>query len=400
MLGVCALTAASAPVFAHTFSTLRGMGIIEDGKLTLTLSGGAEDYLHDGELLPSGGRFLTRDVEACAGRYGEALLERLVLRDDQGRRIDGRVLSAGLSGSAARAAAASSEMTYDELRRSLVEYVLRYDVSGAGRYLSFQQRPSDDAGTLLTRIDLTVREAGVDGLMEIALTGGGNVEVVNLQGEAANASPAGPFAETSQSAEKSAGSPPRCDRSAFILIDAFKTLRGVVEISGDRVDVSIYLPAPMVETWMPMPRAARDFLDPAEQAAAAADFARLCAERIRLDLSNGATSAVANVDNGTTEEQNTAAATATFLDVGEIEGKASAARARLSYWTSRVFVKLSYAVPSTAARVTIEWRLFNSAVVAAPLLIIADGQCREQDVSTYAATVALPRAAPLSDRGG
>ncbi|RJP37890.1 MAG: hypothetical protein C4547_05300 [Phycisphaerales bacterium] len=391
ILGAAIAASAALPAWAHTISTLRGVGVIEDGRLTLTLSGAADDYLHDRRLLPVDGGYALHDVEACAARRAEGLLERLIVRDGHGRRIEGRL-------KAARVAAASERVSGDELRRTLVEYVLEYDVSRAGRYLSFQQRPTDGAGALGTRIAIAVRSAGGGGTNELTLTTGGNVEVVTWERRppAGNDDPpaVGPVADTPPETPSSwhpAGAHAPCDRRAFVLTDAFKTLRGVVAIEDEKVRVSVYVPAPMIETWMPLPRAERDFLDPAEQDAAAARFARFCAERIRLCI-DGSRPALVGGDNDASDlilgdRATNGKVAARFLNVGDIEPEVTAAPARLSYWTSRILVRMEYALHPPADRVDVEWTLFNSVVVVAPVLLVAGGKCVELDVSTYQPSV-------------
>ena len=63
---------------------------------------------------------------------------------------------------------------------------------------------------------------------------------------------------------------------------------------------------------------------------------------------------------------------------------------RLSAWTTRVAASLRY--PARKPRsVSVEWGLFNNAVLSAHALVVAGGQCAEHRFSTYNPSYAWSR---------
>jgi len=344
------------PAEAHTLSVTQGTATIEGNALTLRFTVEGE-YLRHSHLLGTqdDATFALRDVQRAAAEYGAALLERIVVRGERGETIAGRIDAPQVESTTGAAT-----ITMEQLRHRHVDYVLSYPLPGKSGYVSLQQTASPQTHSAPSQIALAFR-SNVLPQRTIHLTGGGNVEIVPLISPWPNES----IGE--DGALGALGEP--CDRNRFVLSEAQQTVRAVVHIEANGPRVELYLPAPILETWIALPRAHRDYFEPGERNRALNAVREFLVTRNRMYI------------NGRLQQPRIDRAV--LLDVGDYEPADVIQPGRSSSWTSRIYASIRYPSTETLGDVDLQWDLFNSVVLTAQILVVADSDCRTHDISTY-----------------
>ena len=118
----------------------------------------------------------------------------------------------------------------------------------------------------------------------IRLTSGGNVETLAFF-------PCDP--ERAHARKPTLGRGERSARAEEALdVSRFKSVRAFVYIDEDRVRIDVFMPVTLVETWLPIDRADRDFLEPAEMNAARNRLLGLFTHQNQLSIDGNWVSAV------------------------------------------------------------------------------------------------------------
>jgi hypothetical protein len=258
----------------------------------------------------------------------QAVLAELVLRDEVGAKLRGRVASVQ----------AGNEPDHLLL-------VLEYPLERPPRWLSFRLGEDGRAAWRPRRLVLSVRDRSSPEPQLVTLTNGGNVETLRFGGRE-------PMPECG---------PALLDRHP----DRLREVTGLWrrESWGARLDV--VFPLGVLESWLPVPRADPDFIGVAEQRAARAVVTDLVATRVRVVGDGGA-------------QVSPSAGEVTFLglDDGAL-GPAPEPR-RLDSWTARVRVSLRFDRPGR-----LDWQLWNARVTIARLVVLDEEGCAERRLSTY-----------------
>lgn len=353
-LWVIALICA-APALGHSLSITRGTAVVESDALTLELTVCAEDFLHGGNLRPDkDGYFSLESIRHSAYDYAAALLERMVVRDQRGEVLFGR-----LDGMVWKATPPAA-IDHDRLRRMFARFKLVYTLSNPVHHLSFQQVLGNASRAVPAQIVFAIRTADRD-LGTVRLTGGGNVEIVTFA-----QTPENPVAAVDgRDANRGAA----CGVKRFVLKEAYRTIRALVYTKNDGVRVELFIPTQILETWLPIPRARRDFLEIEEQKRFLPKCRRFIASRNRMHI-NGVQRDVRVTGAG-------------FLEVGEVGLDERQPPRRVSTWTSRLHVSLAYESGDLPNHVELRWDLFNATVLTANLLLLNGDDCDERDLSTY-----------------
>ncbi len=335
------------PAFGHPMTVTRGTALVTKEAVVLSLEIRAEDLLHTQKLSPNAeGLYAIEEVRRAAEMHGRALCRSIVVRDARGEEVDGRFDSCKVDRDG------SDGLSVDDLRRSRVRCTLKFAMRGTNEYLSFQQvrRRADDV--LPTSIVLAIR-AGDVSLGTVRLTGGGNVEVVRLASAKVGSAAAGSG----------------CDTERFVQSEAQHTVRAIVRVHDAGVRLELFMPVPLLETWIALPRSRRDFFEGEEQIRCQRELARFIAAHNPLSIDGRR---VAGRFAGVA-----------FLDVGEYGDDLGRTARRLSAWTSRVRITMEFDSPRQPRSVELKWTLFNASVLAAHALIVVDDDCQERDLSTY-----------------
>jgi hypothetical protein len=242
-----------------------------------------------------------------------------------------------------------------------VRFKLVYPLSNPVHHLSFQQVLGSASRALPAQIVFPIRSADRE-LGMVRLTGGGNVEIVTF----APTSEISAAAVDARNADRGAV----CGAKRFVLKDAYRTVRALVYVKDDGVQVELFIPTQVLETWLPIPRASRDFFEVEEQLGFLSACRRFMDSRNRMHM-NGVEREVRVTGVG-------------FLDVGEVGLDERHPPRRLSAWTSRLHVSMVYDSGDLPNHVDLFWDLFNATVLTADVLLMAGDDCVEHDLSTYA----------------
>ncbi len=285
----------------------------------------------------------TLKVQFEPNKHGDFLLARLSIRNAQGVRLTGRRASTIPSGAKAK--------------NIIVYYLLAPDT----RYLSFQLDPPSTAGAAhVANVVLTVRVNGED-RNAIHLASSGNVEVVRIAPVAGSQMPTGDTEGTSPCASRRKG--------WFVSRSGDRSVRSIVAVEDWGVHIELLIPTPVIETWVPIARANRDFLEPNERKHAIAKVKAFVVDRfdVRVD---GLSPLAPTVE-------------ATFLDLADPQTATDRESGRLSVWTTRLQFSLQFRSAQRPDRVEVDWKLFNAIVLTSNALTITPGACNEFDFSTY-----------------
>jgi len=336
----------------------------------MTLEVGGEDLLHTSYMrAESDGCFKLDEVRRAADEYGKVLRRQIVVRDARGETVMGKLQSSNLEN------VADDNLTFDTLRRLRIRYIVVYVLAGTNDYISFQQDVRQAGPALSSAIVLAV-QVGSSPVQAVRLTRGGNVEVVRLPSSDRQGVP-----ETS--VHQHAGREP-CRTEPFVLSEAQQTMRALVKIQNAGVRVELFMPFQLLETWQPIARAHRDFLDADEQARAQESIRRAFSSQNTLFMDDRP------VDGKIVD--------ITFLDVGETGDETPRRDRRHSTWTSRVRVAWEYPSLASPRSLDLHWTLFNAAVLSAQALVVVGHECFEHDFSTYDPHLKWTRNAAKSGR--
>src|SRR5262249_21635460 len=136
----------------------------------------------------------------------------------------------------------------------------------------------------------------------------------------------------------------------------------------------IYVPLPLLETWMSIERADPNFISAAEQQASLPRLREFFGRQNRLSADG--------VVIPTTLER-----VSYFCPEADKSSESPAPR-RLGAWTCRIAATVAYRLEH-AKNVELTWTLFNNAVLSADALIHENGATMEHQLSTYDPRVPL-----------
>ncbi len=347
---LCCLVPAA---LGHPIKVTRGTAVVTNETVMMELRISAEDLLHEPYLIPNeAGKYELDEIRRSAQTRGQAIRRCIVVRDDHGQEIDGELESWHLSW------AGGATLGFNELRQLTVRYALRFPLKRSLAYLSFQQDVSRAAHANSTMILLAVR-VGDEARRAIRLTSGGNVEIVRLARES--------HVEAANVWSRAEAASRRIRQ--FVQSDSHRTVRAIVQMHDAGVRVSLFIPMGILETWMPVARSRVDFLTAEEQDKSEQQIRAFISGQNRVLIEG-------QVVEGTLTDVE-------FLDIGDIGGSLEGAGRRLGFWTTRALIRLEYDSNRHPQSVDLKWTLFNSAVLAGHVLIVADGECLEHDVSRY-----------------
>jgi hypothetical protein len=351
-LAVIGLVTVADAARAHTFSLIRGTAVVHPDRVVVELRTVADDLDHLYPMQPDDqGRIATTLLRNTVAAHKAYLLASLVIRGAAGERLPGRVVSTQCN------APSRDSLDFHELADIMITHRFEYVTQRRPRYLTFQFLERPDAG-LRAQVVLAVEAAGERPRRTLRLTNGGNVETLEFawdHGEtgSGSASPAHP-----RPCAQARGDHGRLN-----------ALQAIVRVEPDGVQIDVVVPLPILETWIAVPRADRDFLEVAEQAAVRNRLREFLRGRNEVRIDGDPVSPVI--------------AELRFLDLDAGTIDEGGSPRRLSAWTARVGVRLRYEAHSAPQQVEVLWGLFNNAVLSADAVVVVDGGCFEHRFSTY-----------------
>ncbi len=353
-LATVLLVLALAPdVIGHQVSVMRGTAVLRSDRISISVTISAEDFLHWAPPA-AGERWDSPEwLERARRERGEQLAQSLILRDQDGERLIGRLVHSSLSETISQP---PEEL---DLRRINAVYTVEYTWAAAPRFIVFQNAAPEPSVSLASQILLEVRADVGSWERLLRLTNRGNLEVIEIcwNGQRPAACP------TSQS-------PPGCDAGAIDEVSAR------IEAAEDEIIVEVSVPLPLLETWVIVPRADGDRLSPREQGEACALLRPLFESGVSVQAGEQAIGSTSTALR--------------FVGIGAEPTESKSHFRPLGALTARLHATLRF--PRTdpgPCRVT--WALFNSAVLTTDAVVTTRHQTFEHRFSTYDPTLVLTR---------
>jgi len=331
---------------AHDISVSRGTLVVQRDALQAELTIPAADLLH--YCRPARCETLSaKEVDSLIERYSHHVLANFVIRDAAGERIAPRLTVNGHD------LAQADAWPWDVVRKASVKYRIAYAIAPPPSFLTLQQTFFRDGPSHAAQLSLFVAASPDGPGRTIQLTNRGNVETLEIKW------------------------PDREDaRPQVRIADEFKSVSARLSIEDSQATLDIHMPLTLLETFLPIDRADRNFLTPAEQSAAAARLQDFFAGRNALHA------------DGKRIAPRVAALRMLAPDENEL---VDAPPRRLGAWSARMGVRLCYPLDAAPQTLELHWDLFNSAVLEATVCLAAGAEFRTERLSSYAPMLRWPR---------
>ena len=360
---------------AHPISLTSATVTVSSNAVTASVEVMCEDFVMLYGYNPDRNNHISRaNLQEGMARHGERLLHDFMIRDRDGQLLTGKVAQVESPPLPERG------ILVEDLMQTKVLFRLEYPVAKPPEYLTFQQKIGSSGGAFLPSVlQLTVQPAGGEARPTVALSGEGEVQTYafNWSGGAGEAS--------AGAAPVPAGDAPPPSMG----IESYGSIYAFLYIEPAEVRVELLMPLLTLETWLETPRKDRNFLEVAEQQAGLPALKEFFRGRNKV-LVDGLEVApvVARVD---------------FYGVDFKDFAVAAEPRRLSAWTARVGVMLTYSTKGTPRQVDITWDLFNDRVRAARAALFAGDEGKRARFTLYEPTLtwknpglpALPDLAPV-----
>jgi len=346
---------------AHTVLLSRGTVVVHRNRIVSRIEIDAKDFIHYYHLRPAAEGFSASALRDAVLKHRQHLLEHFLIRNTRGERLIGKCVDVEWD------EPSDMKIGYSELGALRAVYVLEHPTHSPPRYLTFQQFLGGRHAPMPVRLALSVTAAGDATARFIQLTNRGNVETL----EFAWPDPAVKKSIPSSVSGQQPGYPGHAPEQ-----DRFKSVYACVQIEGMVVRCDIYVPLVLLETWLPLRRASRDFIDAGEMTDARERLRAFFAGRNRFRINDrpAAPSAVRLSFLGPD---------ALSIDEPPVE--------RLGVWSARVGVRLTYETDVPVSQVELVWDLFNNAVFNATVTTVFGDSRNEKVVTPYNPIVSWSR---------
>jgi hypothetical protein len=363
------LAVLAAPLDAHTVLRTQGQAVIESNRIMVTLEVSPENFAHQYGLTP--GERGTVDMDsllAVARRHADNLTATLQLWDEGGEPLVGEPFDLGAQHPG------PSAIPWMQLRAMRLRYTASYLLPSGRHFLTLRMGPTEQISAIARIWVIEVRTAGDGARRRIQLTSRGNTETLELRwsGDRPELRP------QEFVAKEEAACAAFQDRGALrfhdILVD--------VEAMPDEIRVRSSIPLPLVETWISAQRLREGSLDTEEQSRLLAAAQPLLSAAVELE------SGSRRLTPSSLELQ--------LRSANMAPGGVSGPPESIGYFTSRLEALQRFPVPEPAQRLTVSWKLFNSAVLSARAAIRAGGRCTPREFTSYSPTLTWPAAEPAT----
>lgn len=347
---------------AHTVLLSRGAVVVHPNRIVSRIEIDAKDFIHYDHLRPTAEGFSVSALREAVLKHRQHLLDHFLIRNARGERLRGKCVDVEWN-EPLETEPSETKISYAQLGALRAVYVLKHPTRSPPRYLTFQQFFGGRHAPMPVRLALSVTAADRTTEHFIQLTNGGNVETLEF---------AWPDLATPKAMPASVpGRQPRHPEHVLEQ-DRFKTVRAYMHIEGTVVRCDIYMPLVLLETWLPLRRASRDFIDVREMTDARERLRAFFAgrNRIRINDRRAAPSAVRISFLGPDA-----------LSLNEPQVK------RLGAWSARIGVRLTYETDVPVSQVELVWDLFNNAVFNATVTTVFGDSRNEKVVTPYSPRV-------------
>ena len=367
IFAAAALTAAGQErSLAHTVLLSRGTVVAHRDRIVSRIEIDAKDFVHYYQLRPTAEGFSASTLRDAVLKYRRHLLEHFLIRNTRGERLRGKCVDVEWNGPS-DTEPSKTKIGYSQLGALRAVYMLEHPTRSPPRYLTFQQFLGGEHAPMPVRLALSVTAAGDATARFIQLTNRGNVETLDFSWPDSAVKKTIPASVSGQQP----GHPEHA-----LGQDRFRSVYACMHIEGTVVCCDIYMPLVLLETWLPLRRASRDFIDVREMTDARERLRAFFAgrNRIRINGRRAAPSAVRLSFLGPD---------ALSIDEPQLE--------RLGAWSARVGVRLTYKTDVPVSQVELVWDLFNNAVFNATVTTVFGDSRNEKVVTRYSPSVSWSR---------
>lgn len=340
----------------HPISVSRGVVTVEASRVVATIRVSGEELVHGAPAYHDRGGLDAARLRGIFDEKAAELIQSIVLRGADGARLAGRLTGARLTD------ADGASLDPQGLRRVRAEYWIEYRLSAPPRILTFRQEPAAGPAGLPTQYALLVRQSPAQRERTIRLSAGGNAETLEFEW------PGGPEAAEPVGQDS---------LEQHLAQHRFEAVQAVIRLEGHRIELEVHVPLPLMETWVPVPRHDADFVEIAEQTAAAPRLERVLNQCASVSLNGQARTADS--------------IRLCFLGPCDTGVDTACAPARLGAWTARVGAVIEFGAAEGLQAADITWRLFNGGVLTAESLVIDGPTRRLHPFSTYEPTLHVVR---------
>ncbi len=346
---------------AHTVLLSRGTVVVHQNHIVSRIEIDAKDFIHYYQLRPTAEGFSASTLRDAVLEHRQHLLEHFLIRNARGERLRGQCVDVEWS------KPSETKLGYSQLGTLRAVYVLEHPTQSPPRYLTFQQFLGGEHAAMPVRLALSVTAAGDATARFIQLTNRGNVETLEFAWPERAVKKSIPASVSGQQPSHPGHAPGQ---------DRFKSVCARMHIEGTVVRCDIYMPLVLLETWLPLRRASRDFIDAREMTEAREQLRAFFAGRNPIRI-NGRRAAP------TTVRLSFLGPDASSIDEPQLE--------RLGAWSARVGVRLTYETDVPVNHVELVWDLFNNTVLNATVTIVSGDSRIEKAVTPYSPSVSWSR---------
>lgn len=252
--------------------------------------------------------------------------------------------------------------THDEAGCSMT-----FTVDDDVRYLTFQQRVESNAISQGRLMQFNMTRGDLETLPSMRLSAGGNAETIPLRSGSS-------VSESKQ-------------------FDRFHELLLIVTPGDSAVELEVYVPAPLLETWLPVRRKDSDVLT--------IDELDQCKSAIAEWLTSRLTAEGAGVSEQVEVHRIVLLGPTSdcIADLPQSNGTSDPTRAEtnaVGYWCARIGVQATLKIDKNSNEIALRCALFNSRVLTMQTVVVAGGSRQWQKLSTYEPVLRLP-VGPISN---
>jgi hypothetical protein len=340
----CGLLLAVPPLPAHPISIISCEALVRRDRMEMKIAVMPEDFLLVYGLYANAqSRIATDDITHSAEKHKKFLLDGLIVRDEDGNRLQGKVLGLEMP------ALPAEGLPVTDLMATTIVYRLEYPLAKPPAHLTFQQHFGGDAIMLPAIVDLVVTREGLPPEPATRIPADENVETVSFDWNETARPVTGDYAEIKAREEEK--------RKQNMGIASYSATHTFVYIQNEEVRVEILMPLLTLETWQPLARSNADFIEVSEQTAARGPLESFFTGQNELKIDGVAVKPKwERLD---------------FYGVDFKDFAMSAEPRRLSAWTARVGAILTYSTKGAPGHVELKWTLFNNEMLAARAVIFA-----------------------------
>ncbi len=315
-----------------------------------------EDFVMFHGLMPGeDGCLAKKDIATGMERHKDFLLRDFIVRDVDGRRLEGCVTDV------------TSEPIPDrgvevgELMDHHVVYRLRHKLPVPPSHLSFQQTFGGETIPLPAVMELEVRQAGLRLGETVNLSNGGDVETFEFDWSARD--------RAGESPEEAWRRRREVRKQKRMGIESYDAIYAFIYIVDHEVRVELLVPLLTLETWQEVKRKDPDFLQPEEQLAARSTLERFFCMRNKVTIDGvEVTPTLRRLD---------------FYGLRFSDFAVRPEPKRISALTARVGAILSYSAKGSPREVAIVWEYFNAAVFTVRTAVYAYDRTVRHHFSPY-----------------